>query len=306
MFHRTGVYASISITEHNRNVSPLGNQGHSLFAVCHSLCLFLGVIGADMDISPPSVSSDGQGVSPRHPSPRSVRFCSFLCIAGMVHLVVPGRPEQKEEEDDEMRCGICDDRGDEEEECQGCEGCGPVIEVWPQIGEEVHTNSCPHRLMECVECETVMAQYHLLEHECPVMDKPMQTRDIDWADHEDESICGCERNRKKEKVKEKENNQDIYDNIHGNIHLDLHIYRETWVFCCFFRWTCSQANLFGNPSRFLSHWHGRIFSVASCFIAQGVMYRFRQWSARETCFHWETEVMFCSRREEANLFFVAH
>ena len=123
---------------------------------------------------------------------------------GLLEDAEKDRWEEKEEEDDEMRCGICDDRGDEEEECQGCEGCGPVIEVWPQIGEEVHTNSCPHRLMECVECESIMAQYHLLEHECPVMDKPMQTRDIDWADHEDESICGCERNRKKEKVKAKE------------------------------------------------------------------------------------------------------
>ena len=63
------------------------------------------------------------------------------------------------------------------------------------LGEEVHTESCPHRLMECVECELIMAQYGLLDHECPVVDRPMKVKDVDWVDHEDEGICQCERNK---------------------------------------------------------------------------------------------------------------
>ena len=67
MFHRTGVYASISAMEHKGNVFPLGDRGHVLFALCRSNCVFCGLRGSDMAILPPAVSSCGsneQGVSP--------------------------------------------------------------------------------------------------------------------------------------------------------------------------------------------------------------------------------------------------
>ena len=42
--------------------------------------------------------------------------------------------------DDDLMCGICDDRREwEEEEMR--------TEMWPGLGEEVHTESCPHRLV---------------------------------------------------------------------------------------------------------------------------------------------------------------
>ena len=34
-------------------------------------------------------------------------------------------------------------------------------EVWPGLGEEIHTESCPHRLVECGGCELIMAQYEV-------------------------------------------------------------------------------------------------------------------------------------------------
>ena len=98
VLQRTGLTASISTMEHKGNVFPLGDRGHVLFAVCRSVCLFCGLIGSDMDISPPSVSSrgsDGQGVISLDRSLQSVRLCSFFYVAGTVHFGVLAGPSPR-------------------------------------------------------------------------------------------------------------------------------------------------------------------------------------------------------------------
>ena len=46
-----------------------------------------------------------------------------------------GEEEQDEWQEEDVRCKICDERGDGGCQADGCEECGPFIEVWPSLKE---------------------------------------------------------------------------------------------------------------------------------------------------------------------------
>ena len=110
-------------------------------------------------------------------------------------------PDEEEDEEDQDMCGLCDPI---EEGCHlGCQEaeCRRVPRV-RVADEEVHTETCPYKLVQCGACEQIMTELEMQAHDCEVYDRPMSIIDLERVDEGNRETCQCGRREKIIKDKE--------------------------------------------------------------------------------------------------------
>ena len=68
--------------------------------------------------------------------------------------------------------------------------------------EEVHTETCPYKLVQCGACEQIMTELEMQAHDCEVYDRPMSVIDLERVEEGNRETCQCGRREKIIKDKE--------------------------------------------------------------------------------------------------------